>query len=205
MSNNNSRSRLNFMEFDWKETYFFGSLVSSLLYINPIFIEASVEKTVLDASLTGLHGKGLLTLRRCSLLQTEERNQANIYTKSLLKKLAMFVDIKSDGVLSVILSAGFEAYTPVYSAGSSIFGVKHGAFPGQIVADWPLEPNNHGYMLRYFVNEETLTTVFTEVNAPLTECTVSDLIIAKEYGFQLATIYSTGKGAYGDPVFIIIT
>ena len=87
MSNNNSKSRLNFMTFEWKELYFFGCLVSSLIYGVVLLADPSVEKIALDAALSDLHAKGLITLRRCSLLQTEERNQANTYAKSLLKKL----------------------------------------------------------------------------------------------------------------------
>ena len=200
-----SRVLLNFMLMNWKDLGPFGMLISSILYSVAFFTTPPVTKAILDAAIDDLRDKGFVTIRRCSTAQMTLRTDAENTLKALLKKDADYVNMMCGGVLSLIISSGFDAYTPEYVGSPTTFRVRKGALPGTVDADWPLDPNNHGYVIRYFINVDGLRTTYTEVNAGTTEWTITNLTIAKEYGFQLAVVYTSGKGAYGDPVFIIVT
>jgi len=201
---NNSRVRLMFMSYNWKDSGPYGMLISSILYTVAFFMTPAVTKIILDAAILDLQTKGVITLRKCTLLQTEERNQANDFLKALLKKLANYVDMMSEGDRAKILSSGFEAYTFEYAGAVTVFTVVNGAFSGDVIASWPSDPNNHGYVVRYSINEDKLRDIYTQVNAGTTGCTITDLIKGTDYLFSMCIIYSGSQSPWSDPIALTI-
>lgn len=181
---NKSRVLQNYISMNWKDLGPFGMLVSSIFYTVGFLISPPVAKLMLDAAIEDLREKGFVTIRRCSIAEMNLRTQAEDHLKSLLRKNSDYVNMMSDGDRAKIIASGYDVYTPEYSANPTVFTVKQGIFSGQVIAQWPTDPNNHGYMFRYSINEEGLRDVFTEVNAGNTECTVDGLTPGKVYIFS---------------------
>ena len=201
---NRSRVLLNFMSMNWKELGPFGSLVISILYTAAFFTVPPVTKIVIEEAIENLRTTGYLTLRRCSASQMNDRTKAENTVKTLMKKNADYVNMMSEGNRDLILQSGYDVYTPEYSGNATVFTVVQSIYSGQVVAEWPADANNHGYIFRYSINEEALRNIYTEVNAGTTGCTVDGLIPGKEYIFTYCVVYSNNCSPYCDPIIMMV-
>ena len=201
---NNSRTLLNFMTMNWKDLGPFGMLISSILYTAAFFTLPPVTKIILDAAIEDLRNKSFVTIRRCTTAQMDARTNAEKHLKGLLKKNAYYVNMMSDGDRARIIESGYDVYTPEYNVAATEFTVINTEFSGQIYANWPTDVNNHGYVLRYSINEDGLRDVYTEVNAGTTGCYIDGLIPGKVYLFSYCVVYTPGKGVFCNPISMMV-
>lgn len=201
---NKSRVLLNFMTMNWKELGPMGSLIISILYTAAFFTSPPVAKAAIQAAIDDLRDKGFVTLRRCSTPQMNARIAAENHLRSLLRKNADYVNMMSEGDRARILESGYDVYTPEYSASATVFTVINTEYSGQVYANWPADVNNHGYVVRYSLNEDGHRDIYTEVNAGNTNCTIDGLIPGKVYLFSYCVVYSTGNGAFCEPVSLMV-
>ncbi len=192
------------MTMNWKDLGPFGSLIISILYTAAFFTSPPVTKIIIQAAIDDLREKGFVTLRRCTPAQMSARTAAENTLKSLLRKNADYVNMMSEGNRERILESGYDVYTPEYGASATVFTVINTEFSGQVYANWPADVNNHGYLLRYSLNEEGHRDDYTEVNAGNTNCTIDGLIPGKVYLFSYCVVYSTGNGAFCNPISIMV-
>ena len=197
-----SRVKLDFMKLRAGNLLLFALMISATLFGVPLFANPPFAKAVFDAAIANYQAKAIEYIR--TGVDVDNACQiAEDLVKSMLRQLAYLVDMKSMGIAANIMLSGFTVYTPVGKTGPTIFNVKQGE-SGQAISSWPPDPNNHGYMFRYFINEVALRGIYTELNAGNAGCTVDGLTKFKEYGFQYCVVYSDHNGEYCDPIFLTI-
>ena len=122
----------------------------------------------------------------------------------MLRQLVSYVEMECGGDAIKIALSGFNVYTPKGHSGPAVFGFTQGIISGEAIGDWPSIANAKSYVIRYFINEDVLKSVFTQVNVGKIGCTINDLIKFKEYGFSLSVVFSDHQGEFCPPVFLTI-
>ena len=201
--NDNSRVKLDFIKLKTGELTIFAMYVSSLLFACVFMIAPPFTKIAFDAAILDYQLKTVAALGK-DPAKIKLRDAAEVVLKRMLRQLASYVDMICYGNADQINLTGFTAYTQEGHPGKGEFTVVQGASLGEAIAFWPMDPNNHGYVLRYSINEDGQRDVYTEVNAGTTGCTITGLTPLKEYMFSYCVVYSNDKGAYGDPVLLMV-
>lgn len=197
-----SRVLFNFMKMRAGNLLLFALMIAATLFGVPLFANPPFTKAVFDAAILDYQTKSIEFLRT----GVDVDNQCQIaedLLKSMLRQLAFLVDMKSLGIAENIMLSGFTVYTPTGKSGPTIYNVKQGV-SGQALAAWPPDVNNHGYMFRYFINEEEVREQYTSVNAGNAGCTVDGLTKFKEYGFEFCVVYSDHNGEFSNPIFLTV-
>ena len=200
---NNSKLLRDYKLLTWQYLTFFGKNVSSLFFLLTFVLVPPCTKIEFDAAIDDLMQKGVLAMTP-GLNRVNNRESARLIVISFLNQLASFSEMEYKGDAVKLSGTGFNVYTPNSGHGPAVFTVEQGIISGQIIANWPAEPNNHGYSFRYSINEDGLRDVYTEVNCGLTTCTLNDLTPLKEYIFSYCVVYSDHKGAFVDPIFLTV-
>ncbi|MEI6820319.1 MAG: fibronectin type III domain-containing protein [Bacteroidota bacterium] len=199
----NSKIRLDFAQLCWQFLIPFAMSVSGLFYLLTFVLVPPCTKIELDAAIHDLLTKGVASLTP-GLGKVNLREDAYKIVVNYLRQLAHFAEMEYEGDGKKLLLTGFNIYSPESGSVPIIFNVIQGTFSGQVIANWPFDQNNHGYVLRYSINEVGLRDVYTEVNAGTTGWTLEGLTPLKEYMFSYCVVYSTYKGTFCDPVFLTV-
>ena len=189
---------------NWQALYFFGSFISATLYSEAFFVDSTVEKITLDKVLQDLKDKGILTIKRCSLGQTQGRRDKEDIVKMILKKIVSYVEGMCAGDIALLQSSGFNVVIPESNTDAKIFTVVNGEKSGEVIGDWPSDVKARSYNFRYCVNTEVLRNVYTQISVGTTGCTVSGLVKGTEYAFSMSTVYADHESEFCDPVILVI-
>jgi len=189
---------------NWQALYFFGSFISATLYSEAFFVDSTVEKITLDKVLQDLKDKGILTIKRCSLGQTQGRRDKEDIVKMILKKIVSYVEGMCAGDIALLQSSGFNVVIPESNTDAKIFTVVNGEKSGEVIGDWPSEDKAHSYNFRYCVNTEVLRLVYHQISVGTIGCNVSGLIKGTEYAFSKSTVYADHESEFCDPVILVI-
>ena len=201
--NNNARVKLDFMRLSKGELILFLMYVSLLLFACTFMLTPPFTKLEFDAAIKEYQLQAVAAMGK-DPDKIKLRDAAEAELKRMARMLSSYVDMTCYGNFDQINQTGFTAYSQEGHPGQGGFTVVQGATSGQVIAEWPKDVNNHGYMFRYSINEDGLRDVFTEVNAGTTGCTINGLSPLKEYMFSYYVVYSDHIGEYCDPVFLTV-
>ena len=200
---NNARVKLDFMKLSKGDLILFLMYVSLLLFACTFMIAPPFTKVEFDAAIKEYQLQAVAAMGK-DPDKIKLRDAAEAELKRMARMLSSYVDMMCYGNVDQINQTGFTAYSQDGYPGKGEFTVEQGATSGQVIAAWPMDVNNHGYMFRYSINEDGLRDVFTEVNAGTTGCTINGLSPLKEYMFSYYVVYSDHIGEYCDPVFLTV-
>jgi hypothetical protein len=200
---NNARVKLDFMGFKKGELIMFCMYVSLLLFACTFMITPPFTKVEFDAAIKDYQSKAVAAMGK-DPAKIKLKDAAEAELKKMARMLSSYVDMMCYGNYDEINQTGFTVYSQDGHSGQIEFTVRQGITSGQVIAEWPKDQNNHGYMFRYSINEDGLRDVFTEVNAGTTGCTINGLSPLKEYMFSYYVVYSDYIGEYCDPVFLTV-
>ena len=199
-----SKVRLDFPTMRLWDLIAFCMLISLMLFANALFLASPITKIAYDALIKDFQTKYIAALRGNDPVKNQERNAAYDLLMLATRQLAFFVDMTCMGDRFKIALSGFNVNSPGSYTGKNIFSVIQGIISGQAILDWGSDDNARTYTIRYFINEEGSKEKYLYENAGKIGCTINGLTKFKEYGFALCSVYSTGDGRYGDPIFLTV-
>ena len=200
---NNARVKLDFMGFKKGELIMFCMYVSLLLFACTFMITPPFTKVEFDAAIKDYQSKAVAAMGK-DPAKVKLKDAAEAELKKMARMLSSYVDMMCYGNYDEINQTGFTVYSQDGHSGQIEFTVRQGITSGQVIAEWPKDQNNHGYVFRYSIDEEGLRDIFTEVNIGKTECTVDGLIPGKVYIFSYSVVYTSGKAPFCDPIIMMV-
>lgn len=198
-----SRVMLDFPHFRWSDLIHFAMYISLLLFACTLYGNPPFTKLEFDAAIKDFQTKAVAAMDK-DPNKIKLRDLAWTVLLNMLRQLVSYVEMECVGDGAKIAESGFNVYTPKGHSGTAVFGFTQGLISGEAIGDWPSIANAKSYVIRYFINEDVLKDVFTQVNVGKIGCTINDLIKLKEYGFSLSVVFSDHQGEFCPPVFLTI-
>ena len=198
-----SRVMLDFPHFRWSDLIHFAMYISVLLFACTLYGNPPFTKLEFDAAIKDFQTKAVAAMDK-DPNKIKLRDSAHEVLLNMLRTHVSYVEMECGGDAIKIALSGFNVFTPKGHSGTVVFGFAQGLISGEDIGDWPSIANAKSYVIRYFINEDVLKSVFTQVNVGKIGCTINDLIKFKEYGFSLSVVFSDHQGEFCPPVFLTI-
>ena len=198
-----SRILLDFPHYRWSELIHFAMYISLILFACVLFGAPPFTKIEFDIAIKDFQTKAVAAMDK-DPNKIKLRDSAHEVLLNMLRQLVSYVEMVCMGDAVKLAESGYNVFTPSGHSGTVVFGFAQGLISGQAIGEWPSIPNAKSYVIRYFINEDGLKDVFTQVNAGTIGCTINGLTPLKAYGFSLSVVYSDSQGEFCAPVFLTV-
>ena len=198
-----SRVMLDFPHFRWSDLIHFAMYISVLLFACTLFGSTPFTKLEFDAAIKDFQTKAVAAMDK-DPNKIKLRDSAHEVLLNMLRTHVSYVEMECGGDAIKIALSGFNVFTPKGHSGTVVFGFAQGLISGEDIGDWPSIANAKSYVIRYFINEDVLKSVFTQVNVGKIGCTVDGLIPGKVYIFSYSVVYTSDKAPFFDPIIMMV-
>jgi len=144
-----------------------------------------------------------------SRVDTANKNDLREVLVALLRKLALYVEVISDGDETIILSSGFDV-----SKQPSVVGpldkpikisVTMGKNPGTVIFSCEVIKNAHFYEFEYLEAPKSETSVWIKVTSTKHKVTIEGLTSGKQYIFRVAAAGSDPSRNYSSEISVYVS
>ncbi len=141
--------------------------------------------------------------RQISQQKTLNMEEKEKTLENTLKKLANYVENKTDGDEGKILSSGFSVRAKAQPTGAAPqvmnLHLTFGDDDGELDASWNSVANVKSYTVELCEDPLTPTGWKHVVSAPNSKTTISGLTSGKKYWVRVAAVTAAGQGTFSDP------